>query len=209
MGYGFLIIPASKAPVLQQLPDDRLKFLFAKRPPLKLVVQHLQKMSEGAKRGPQMGRSWWIFSHEWPWSGKMLRKHQLLGHPIFRQTHLVAIPQMCGEHQRLEKGQLLRVASAALAAKLAPCNIVAGLFGTHFFVLSIRVYSSVERHYCTWTPAVYYEVGIFMVKSHSCNCAGYSNDKVPGQDRPEFLRTYEPLSLIICWGSSSVGTCQS
>ena len=64
MGYGFLIIPASKAPVLQQLPDDRLKFLFAKRPPLKLVVQHLQKMSEGAKRGPQMGRSWWIF---FPW----------------------------------------------------------------------------------------------------------------------------------------------
>jgi hypothetical protein len=79
----------------------------------------------------------------------MLRKHQLLGHPIFRQTHLVAIPQMCGEHQRLEKGQLLRAASAALAAKLAPCNIVAGLFGTHFFVFSIRVYSSVERHYCT------------------------------------------------------------
>lgn len=41
------ILYYTEAPVLQQLPDDRLKFLFAKRPPLKLVVQHLQKMSEG------------------------------------------------------------------------------------------------------------------------------------------------------------------
>ena len=43
-----------------------------------------------------------------------------------------------------------------------------------------------------------------MIKSHSC-CGGYSNDKVPAQDRPEFLKTYEPLSFDICWGHWALG----
>ena len=36
-----------KAPVLPQLDSNDASLLFPKRPPLKLVVEHLRKMSEG------------------------------------------------------------------------------------------------------------------------------------------------------------------